>query len=382
MLENALTDAYLGCLRGLSPRLVARGLKSGLGVSDAPSDGAWTILGRTEFVGFGADRSGDVPTVLIGLTAKPGIQWPTERRRAGSQVDGIIAVPGELVVLLEVKPAVPLLDGDQLERHAISWGLPLEVLRNWDPWQQPADGFGHALWHHVSGWVERELANDVATDAERSALQLLDGVLEEAGVLDRTHAQHSEPARAVAVRPRPLPPPTDLKEIARGWDLGAVRDICEGLWGPDAQGEQVVAGTNKACKRDAIRVIADYRDRGLEPPSGLFADEAQTEPGPVMTPRRLLTAAYSGSKQGPSMLGGKKSGEHGAREAAVRLRPRGVDRYVALALIVWALHDDRDGAVRARNYLARAWAALEPETPAVPELTAALKPLDPSLAAR
>jgi len=381
MHENELTDAYLNCLRVLSPKLVARGLKYGLGVSDPPC-GKASVLGQTEFVGFGPDGLGDVLTVLVGLTATPGVKWPDERRQAGSRVDGVIALPGRLVVLLEVKPAGVRLDGNQLERHAVSWGLPWEALRDWDPWRKPVDGFGHALWDDISHWVRGELADQGATDRERSALHLLNENLQKAGVLGRAPDEHAGPARAAPVKPRPLPPPTPLENIVGGWDLSRVHEVCKGLWGPGAKGEQVVPGTKEACKRDAARVIADYRTHRLEPPSGLFSDEAWTVAGPVMTPRRLLTAAYSGSGQGPSMLGGKKPGEHGAREVARRLRPRGVDRYVALALIAWALRDERPGAKRAPEHLARAWAELEPQTPAVPELTEVMKALDPMLKAR
>src|SRR6478735_1891997 len=67
--ENEITDWFLELLRGLSPRLVARGLRQGLGVLGTPTSEPWEVRGRTEYAGLDGAGGEKVPTVLVGLNS-------------------------------------------------------------------------------------------------------------------------------------------------------------------------------------------------------------------------------------------------------------------------------------------------------------------------
>src|SRR5688572_7027109 len=97
--ENEITDWLLDLMRALSPRMVARGLRQGFGVLGTPTAEQWEVWGRTEYLALDGKGGADVPTVLVGLNSDGRVEWPAVGQVPGSLVDGVIAVPGKLVVL-------------------------------------------------------------------------------------------------------------------------------------------------------------------------------------------------------------------------------------------------------------------------------------------
>lgn len=163
-----------------------------------------------------------------------------------------LAVESHLAVLLEVKPKGIALGGNQLERHAIAWGLDPADLRAWRPGNESPPGFGFSTWRSLAEWIAGELDDTAATNAERQTLTSLLEFLasDEVEVISDAPVLEA-PAEGRPVLPTALPASTPVAEILRGWDVGEVVERASARFGPGVQGSHIVQGTDVDCARDA-----------------------------------------------------------------------------------------------------------------------------------
>lgn len=337
--ENAVTETLIATLQAAGDAVAERFLREVCGVTVGAArplhyrlQASWEALGHTR-------------AIVVGLAPHTGLADADTKTTPGSIIDAVIA--GEVAVLIEVKVRGRC-ERAQLARHARHWALSVPD----DVWAVGA-GPGVALtdWARVGGWLARELGRGAGT-AEAAALEPLADLLREERLAELDAAVPPAP-RAQPVPVEAPPAPAALETMVAGVDLARLRDACAALYGPGAP-EHVPA---TACEADTRRVLADFATAGMNAPAGLLDAQA----GGVMTPRRVLSALYSG--QAP-----RDAAPARWSDLRDRVIGRGGDRAVLLAMLAWA--DGRDGAAarRVRENVALVWERAPSRGPAVTEL--------------
>jgi hypothetical protein len=292
--------------------------------------------------------------VVVGIAPDGTLATGSGARVGAAVVDALIA--GNVLVLLEFKTSGRC-NRDQLARHASHWALEInEDAAAWKADQPPA-GICLATWDHLGGWLARELHRK-HPKRERERLQSLADILSSSALIRLDPEIKPVPA-AVAVAIERPPKPTPTAEIARGWDLGKVRRVCQELYGIPGEGEHV---SKYACAADAARVLSDF-ERADAQPSKRLRDQ---QTGGPMTNRRVLSVLY----------GGEGLTDAAPRNWTVfrdRVIERGGDRAMLLTMLAWARGNPQDRRAHdVERMVSLLWERTPERTPALPELHEAL----------
>jgi hypothetical protein len=271
--EDAATVALMRGLRSMGRAAIARFLQEVAGVS-RPVDATFDVWAQPKEVW--EPPEGPRHGVVIGVGSRIAAgSWSEDPAWGESRPDAVIR-DGEVLVVFEFKPPARPVPSTQLLRHAATGALCVDAARGAFADAALREGFGHATWGHISGWLYRETRR---SDASAVAHELMRTLIAGGYCQSVDHPAVAQPARLVHRWRQPAATP--LADIEREWDLTGLRRIC---W--QRYGDEPITATD--CVAESERLVAAYERTDWLLPLGVRFG------GPLggMPPERVLSHLY------------------------------------------------------------------------------------------